>query len=172
MCHIGHFRWRFFAVNFFFITKSYFFLFIFTQRFRGESNFIHPRWSIRWIFTTWRFVSVLFFYSIHQAIFIIRLYISVAMALNKVFSTFFLISYRNLGNNIFPRLPKNGLNRVLHLKTFNNPKLREFPPPETFPRIQVKRRFSIILLGKLIFFLHFVLLITMFTMFNCVFDWH
>lgn len=44
---------------------------------------------------------------------------------------------RNLGNNIFPRLPKNGLNRVLHLKTFNNPKLRELPPPETFPRIQV-----------------------------------
>lgn len=44
---------------------------------------------------------------------------------------------RNLGNNIFPRLPKNGLKNVLHLKTFNNPKLRDFPPPETFPRIQV-----------------------------------
>lgn len=28
------------------------------------------------------------------------------------------------------------MHRVLHLKTFNNPKLREFPPPETFPRIQ------------------------------------
>lgn len=25
---------------------------------------------------------------------------------------------------------------LLHLKTFNNPKLREFPPPDTFPRIQ------------------------------------
>lgn len=45
--------------------------------------------------------------------------------------------FRNLGNNIFPNLPKTGLQRILHLKTFNNPKLREFPPPETFPRIQV-----------------------------------
>ena len=33
-------------------------------------------------------------------------------------------------------MPTNGLNRILHLKTFNNPKLREFPPPETFPRVQ------------------------------------
>lgn len=45
--------------------------------------------------------------------------------------------FRNLGNNIFPNLPKKGLNRILHLKTFNNPNLREFPAPETFPRIQV-----------------------------------
>ncbi|XP_058985535.1 leucine-rich repeat-containing G-protein coupled receptor 4 isoform X2 [Musca domestica] len=42
----------------------------------------------------------------------------------------------NLGNNIFPELPANGLQRLLHLKTFNNPKLRNFPSPETFPRIQ------------------------------------
>lgn len=42
----------------------------------------------------------------------------------------------NLGNNIFPTLPTNGLQKLLHLKTFNNPKLREFPPPDTFPRIQ------------------------------------
>lgn len=42
-----------------------------------------------------------------------------------------------MGNNIFPNLPKIGMQRILHLKTFNNPKLREFPPPETFPRIQV-----------------------------------
>ncbi|XP_061401811.1 leucine-rich repeat-containing G-protein coupled receptor 6-like, partial [Musca vetustissima] len=42
----------------------------------------------------------------------------------------------NLGNNIFPELPSNGLQRLLHLKTFNNPKLRDFPSPETFPRIQ------------------------------------
>lgn len=45
--------------------------------------------------------------------------------------------FRNLGENKFPSLPKKGLNRILHLKTFNNPKLREFPAPETFPRIQV-----------------------------------
>ncbi|XP_038107738.1 follicle-stimulating hormone receptor isoform X2 [Culex quinquefasciatus] len=42
----------------------------------------------------------------------------------------------NLGNNIFPHLPTAGLGRLLHLKTFNNPNLREFPPPESFPRIQ------------------------------------
>ncbi|CAG2055907.1 unnamed protein product [Timema podura] len=43
---------------------------------------------------------------------------------------------RNLGNNVFSNLPSDGLNRLLHLKTFNNPKLREFPSPENFPRIQ------------------------------------
>lgn len=42
----------------------------------------------------------------------------------------------NLGNNIFPTLPTRGLDRLLHLKTFNNPHLREFPEPENFPRIQ------------------------------------
>ncbi|XP_037957257.1 thyrotropin receptor isoform X2 [Teleopsis dalmanni] len=42
----------------------------------------------------------------------------------------------NLGNNMFPELPPNGLHRLLHLKTFNNPKLRDFPTPDTFPRIQ------------------------------------
>ncbi|XP_049278057.1 follicle-stimulating hormone receptor [Anopheles funestus] len=42
----------------------------------------------------------------------------------------------NLGNNLFPQLPTVGLERLLHLKTFNNPHLREFPPPEAFPRIQ------------------------------------
>ncbi|XP_053694769.1 leucine-rich repeat-containing G-protein coupled receptor 5 [Sabethes cyaneus] len=42
----------------------------------------------------------------------------------------------NLGNNIFPHLPTVGLGRLLHLKTFNNPNLREFPPPEAFPRVQ------------------------------------
>jgi leucine-rich repeat-containing G protein-coupled receptor 6 len=43
---------------------------------------------------------------------------------------------RNLGNNLFPVLPPRGLDRLLHLKTFNNPNLREFPSPEHFPRIQ------------------------------------
>lgn len=53
--------------------------------------------------------------------------------------------YRNLGNNIFPKLPKNGLKNVLHLKTFNNPKLRDFPAPETFPRIQVSLSYFVLL---------------------------
>ncbi|XP_011298255.1 lutropin-choriogonadotropic hormone receptor isoform X2 [Fopius arisanus] len=42
----------------------------------------------------------------------------------------------NLGNNVFPTLPTTGLVSVLHLKTFNNPALREFPKPENFPRVQ------------------------------------
>ncbi|XP_055713692.1 lutropin-choriogonadotropic hormone receptor isoform X2 [Phlebotomus papatasi] len=52
------------------------------------------------------------------------------------FADFAQLEDLNLGNNIFPQLPATGLHRLLHLKTFNNPKLREFPPPETFPRIQ------------------------------------
>ncbi|XP_076618443.1 G-protein coupled receptor rickets isoform X2 [Colletes latitarsis] len=42
----------------------------------------------------------------------------------------------NLGNNVFPALPTQGLSGLLHLKTFNNPALREFPSPERFPRVQ------------------------------------
>lgn len=42
----------------------------------------------------------------------------------------------NLGHNVFPRLPPAGLDRLLILKTFNNPALREFPAPEHFPRVQ------------------------------------
>lgn len=33
-------------------------------------------------------------------------------------------------------LPTNGLQRLAHLKTFNNPRLKIFPPVESFPRIQ------------------------------------
>jgi len=40
-----------------------------------------------------------------------------------------------LGNNKFPHLPEQGLSNLLHLKTFNNPNLREFPGPQHFPRI-------------------------------------
>ena len=44
--------------------------------------------------------------------------------------------FRNLGNNLFPELPSEGLEGVVHLKTFNNPNLREFPGPESFPRVR------------------------------------
>ncbi|XP_032569811.1 leucine-rich repeat-containing G-protein coupled receptor 5 [Drosophila sechellia] len=54
----------------------------------------------------------------------------------EAFSGFTALEDLNLGNNIFPELPESGLRALLHLKTFNNPKLREFPPPDTFPRIQ------------------------------------
>lgn len=40
-----------------------------------------------------------------------------------------------MGNNVFPHLPERGLSRLLHLKTFNNPALREFPGPQHFPRV-------------------------------------
>ncbi|XP_063239616.1 leucine-rich repeat-containing G-protein coupled receptor 5 [Bacillus rossius redtenbacheri] len=54
----------------------------------------------------------------------------------EVFLPFAQLEDLNLGNNLFPSLPPAGLDRLLHVKTFNNPNLREFPPPESFPRIQ------------------------------------
>lgn len=33
-------------------------------------------------------------------------------------------------------MPSAGLERLLHLKTHNNPNLRDLPEPECFPRIQ------------------------------------
>ncbi|KFM83027.1 Leucine-rich repeat-containing G-protein coupled receptor 4, partial [Stegodyphus mimosarum] len=41
----------------------------------------------------------------------------------------------NLGENIFPTLPTEGLQNLRQLKTFNNKNLREFPTPETFPKV-------------------------------------
>jgi len=43
---------------------------------------------------------------------------------------------RNLGNNLFPELPAFGLNGIIHLKAFNNPNLREFPGPDSFPHVR------------------------------------
>ncbi|XP_067620200.1 leucine-rich repeat-containing G-protein coupled receptor 5 isoform X2 [Eurosta solidaginis] len=54
----------------------------------------------------------------------------------EAFMPFAKLEDLNLGNNIFPVLPSAGLSKLLHLKTFNNPKLRDFPTPDTFPRIQ------------------------------------
>ncbi|KAG8227467.1 hypothetical protein J437_LFUL011633 [Ladona fulva] len=50
----------------------------------------------------------------------------------------FHLSRSNLANNVFPSLPPHstGWERLLHLKTFNNPALREIPPPQHFPRVQ------------------------------------
>ncbi|KAF9417508.1 hypothetical protein HW555_005431 [Spodoptera exigua] len=42
----------------------------------------------------------------------------------------------NVGNNEFPWLPAAGLQRLLHLKAHNNPRLRRFHPPAALPRIQ------------------------------------
>ncbi|XP_022241132.1 leucine-rich repeat-containing G-protein coupled receptor 5-like [Limulus polyphemus] len=41
----------------------------------------------------------------------------------------------NLGNNHFLNLPTKGLQNLRQLKTFNNPNLKDFPPPDSFPRI-------------------------------------
>ncbi|XP_068150831.1 leucine-rich repeat-containing G-protein coupled receptor 5 [Drosophila tropicalis] len=60
----------------------------------------------------------------------------IAFIHKEAFASFTALEDLNLGNNIFPELPEAGLRALLHLKTFNNPKLREFPPPDTFPRIQ------------------------------------
>lgn len=54
----------------------------------------------------------------------------------EAFKNFDRLEDLNLGNNIFAKLPTTGLQHLLHLKTFNNPKLREFPSPEVFPKVQ------------------------------------
>ncbi|KAG7159750.1 Follicle-stimulating hormone receptor-like, partial [Homarus americanus] len=41
----------------------------------------------------------------------------------------------NLGDNVFPKLPQRGLEHVLSIKVHNNPYLREFPGPESFPKV-------------------------------------
>ncbi|XP_039295282.1 lutropin-choriogonadotropic hormone receptor [Nilaparvata lugens] len=54
----------------------------------------------------------------------------------EAFLTFTQLEDLNLGNNAFSELPTAGLERLLHLKTFNNGHLRDFPPPSAFPRVQ------------------------------------
>ncbi|RZF37364.1 hypothetical protein LSTR_LSTR010459 [Laodelphax striatellus] len=54
----------------------------------------------------------------------------------EAFLTFTQLEDLNLGNNVFSELPTAGLERLLHLKTFNNGHLRDFPPPSAFPRVQ------------------------------------
>ena len=44
--------------------------------------------------------------------------------------------YRNFGHNLFPLFPSVGLENALHVKVHNNPNLREFPGPVSFPRVQ------------------------------------
>ncbi|XP_076345557.1 uncharacterized protein LOC143244543 isoform X2 [Tachypleus tridentatus] len=41
----------------------------------------------------------------------------------------------NLGNNYFSTLPTKGLHNLRQLKTFNNPNLKDFPSPDSFPWI-------------------------------------
>ena len=43
---------------------------------------------------------------------------------------------RNLGHNSFPVFPSIGLENALHIKVHNNPNLREFPTPSSFPRVK------------------------------------
>ncbi|XP_026472716.1 lutropin-choriogonadotropic hormone receptor-like [Ctenocephalides felis] len=54
----------------------------------------------------------------------------------EAFVNFQQLEDLNLGNNMFAKLPSQGLQKLLHLKTFNNAKLKELPDPEHFPRIQ------------------------------------
>ncbi|XP_049792368.1 lutropin-choriogonadotropic hormone receptor-like [Schistocerca nitens] len=54
----------------------------------------------------------------------------------EAFLPFTQLEDLNLGHNAFPVLPTAGLERLLVLKVFNNGALREFPPPERFPRVQ------------------------------------
>lgn len=56
---------------------------------------------------------------------------------------------------MFTKLPSQGLQKLLHLKTFNNAKLRELPDPDFFPRIQVKIYIILILQYYIILTLFF-----------------
>jgi leucine-rich repeat-containing G protein-coupled receptor 6 len=38
--------------------------------------------------------------------------------------------------NTFARFPSKGLQNVLHIKTHNNPNLKEFPGSARFPKVQ------------------------------------
>lgn len=53
-----------------------------------------------------------------------------------LFCFFSLWNNRNLGHNHFPAFPPVGLENVLHIKVHNNPNLREFPTPASFPRVK------------------------------------
>ena len=48
-----------------------------------------------------------------------------------------LLLSRNLAENMYPVLPTKGLENLKNLKTFNNKELKDFPPADTFPRIQL-----------------------------------
>ncbi|OQR69165.1 thyrotropin receptor-like, partial [Tropilaelaps mercedesae] len=41
----------------------------------------------------------------------------------------------NMAENTFPQLPHSGLTSLRRIAVSNNPRLRDFPPPESFPRI-------------------------------------
>lgn len=71
---------------------------------------------------------------ISQSIFLIDFVVTLEGT--EILHSFVSPCTRNVGNNLFSVLPPHGLDGLLHLKTFNNPNLREFPSPEHFPRIQ------------------------------------
>jgi len=47
-----------------------------------------------------------------------------------------LLSHSNLGINVFSKFPSKGLKNVIHIKTHNNPNLKEFPGSGRFPKVQ------------------------------------
>jgi leucine-rich repeat-containing G protein-coupled receptor 6 len=44
--------------------------------------------------------------------------------------------FSNLGMNTFSKFPSKGLKNVIHIKTHNNPNLKEFPGSGRFPKVQ------------------------------------
>lgn len=46
------------------------------------------------------------------------------------------VKNRNLGRNYFSILPTKGLENLRQIKTFSNPRLKDFPAPDVFPKIQ------------------------------------
>lgn len=73
-------------------------------------------------------------FSLHSLLLLLLTILSVATPLVHFSSPLFVCN-RNLGKNKFSTLPTKGLQNLRRIKTFNNPALKEFPEPETFPKI-------------------------------------
>ncbi|KAI1281958.1 Follicle-stimulating hormone receptor [Halotydeus destructor] len=56
---------------------------------------------------------------------------------SEAFSPLTQLRDLNLGKNEFPVLPTNGLQNLRQIKTFGNPVLKDFPEPETFPKLHI-----------------------------------
>lgn len=63
------------------------------------------------------------------------------MAICPVFISSLALTYvpSNMAENQFTQLPDQGLEHVRQLMLFNNPRLRDFPPPTSFPHVQTLR---------------------------------
>ena len=70
------------------------------------------------------------------AIVVVVVVAAVVVVVVMVILLYVLFFCSNLGNNSFPELPNQGLEKVISIKVHNNRYLREFPGPENFPLVR------------------------------------